>query len=757
MKRFRIGMLGSRKFPARSFPLWVAVIHSVVVAAVCPAHAQAAGAIDSAFRIGEGPNSAVHAVTVQPQDNKVLIGGDFSTVQGLARNRVCRLFPDGRIDTTFNPGVGALSRVSVIAMQTDGRILLGGSFFSSGQGSVPVVRAHPDGSRDSSFELPELLSANVKRIWPLADGRIYLAGNFNLNLGGMVVSRGVIRLNADGSLDEAFDLLATSNFQTAALHVLPDGKLLAAGFSTFAGGNKVIKLLPDGSLDPTFSSGSGFDGQITTMAVQLDGKMVVSGHFSSYNGVARGRIARINADGSLDLSFDPGAGFSSTVTTLVLQPNNRILAAGFLGSFNGRPVSGICRLHADGRLDTGFKFDRSLSGSLEVLTTQFGNKLLVGGFLNRNKPSATPTSVPLTRLSLGRVQSPASYIGTVSGDSPDDAYGRVTMTLGSSGAFSGSLVIKTERWTFRGFFDEQRRSTLTLKRRNEIAFVASIEQLESELGFPVIQGELHDLSSDTTSRLRADPPHFNATTLPSLAYRGRHNVALTAPLPSLFPGATPVSGAGYVSLRVGKGGTAALAGRAGDGSVITASARVLADGELLVHWPLYKGQGFLNGSMKIEPAAADSVQQTTGQLLWHIPVRTNHPVATSQTANAQGTLYTPAPASLPPFGTVAPNAVGVEIGGGHLPLSPLPAALLSFSRTGRSIIGMQTDLPLDLLKLTVNRTAGTFSGSFLPFAGSRAATIRGIIVDGTMGYGHALVLSNGQLLPSTVFLEALAE
>ena len=74
-------------------------------------------------------NTLVRTIVVQP-DGKILIGGDFTTVGGVARNRIARLNPDGTLDTAFNPN--ANSNIISIALQSDGKILVGGSFSTIG-------------------------------------------------------------------------------------------------------------------------------------------------------------------------------------------------------------------------------------------------------------------------------------------------------------------------------------------------------------------------------------------------------------------------------------------------------------------------------------------------------------------------------------------------------------------------------------------------------------------------------------------------
>ena len=92
--------------------------------------------------------------------------------------------------------------------------------------------------------------------------------------------------------------------------------------------------------DPTVNtSSSGFNGTVVTSVVQTDGRIVIGGSFTAFNGIARNRIARLNSDGTLDPSYDPGAGFNEMVSTLALQPDGKVLAGGT--SLRSTPWRGV--------------------------------------------------------------------------------------------------------------------------------------------------------------------------------------------------------------------------------------------------------------------------------------------------------------------------------------------------------------------------------------------------------------------------------
>ncbi len=84
-----------------------------------------------------------------------------------------------------------------------------------------------------------------------------------------------------------------------------------------------------GGLDPTFDPLAGPDNWVYSMVEQPDGKVLIGGEFTSYNGVPRNRIARINADGSLDASFNPGSGADGTVNSMALQADGKVVVGGW--------------------------------------------------------------------------------------------------------------------------------------------------------------------------------------------------------------------------------------------------------------------------------------------------------------------------------------------------------------------------------------------------------------------------------------------
>jgi uncharacterized delta-60 repeat protein len=158
-----------------------------------------------------------------------------------------------------------------------------------------------------------------------------------------------------GSNDPTFNVVDDgtnrdgANYAVRALALQPDGKLLIGGdFTTYNGTprNLIARLNADGSLDASFNPGSGANFEVHALALQSDGKVLIGGTFTSYNGTPRNRIARLNADGSLDASFNPGTGANSSVYALALQPDGKLLIGGAFTAYAFTPRTRLARLHA---------------------------------------------------------------------------------------------------------------------------------------------------------------------------------------------------------------------------------------------------------------------------------------------------------------------------------------------------------------------------------------------------------------------------
>lgn len=326
-----------------------------------------------------GLNGPVNAIVVQP-DGKILVGGSFTMIGDVTRNRIVRLNPDGSLDTSFDSD--ANDAVRAIAVQPDGKILVGGIFTEMG-GEIRnrIARLNPDGSLDTGFD-PDA-NDEVRAIAVQPDGKILVGGKFSV-MGGETRSL-MARLNQNGTVDTGFVSgiypLYSLTSRVNAIAVQPDteGKILVAGQGIGIDGRTqpgIARLNPDGSQDLDFNPREYFSsGSVNSFAFQSDGKIVLGGLLSTKTYVTV-NIVRLNQDGSIDTSFiDPGSFF--VLLAVTVDSDDNILVGGFFSSIGGVLRSNIGRLNPDGSLDTGF-FPVTNS-DVYVIELQEGGKILVGG------------------------------------------------------------------------------------------------------------------------------------------------------------------------------------------------------------------------------------------------------------------------------------------------------------------------------------------------------------------------------------------
>lgn len=344
--------------------------------------------LDASFNPGSGADYEIYSIAPQ-SDGKILIGGQFFNYNSTERNKIARLNADGSLDTSFDPGLGVGDLTDVrwlysIAVQGDGKILIGGSF-NTYNGTIRnnIARLNVNGSLDTSF-ISDFGSVSVVHCIAIQnDGKILIGGQFTA-YDGTARSR-IARLNADGSLDTTFNpgTGVTGGLIVESIALQTDGKIIiGGGFSTYNGTtrNGIARLNSDGSLDASFNPGSGANDVVSDIAIQNDGKILIGGNFTSYNGTSINRIAKLNTDGTLDTDFNPGTGANNPVISVAIQSDGKILIGGWFGGYNESPRQKIARLNAGGSLDTTFDPGTGATGgTVESIALQSDGKILIGG------------------------------------------------------------------------------------------------------------------------------------------------------------------------------------------------------------------------------------------------------------------------------------------------------------------------------------------------------------------------------------------
>jgi uncharacterized delta-60 repeat protein/uncharacterized repeat protein (TIGR01451 family) len=313
------------------------------------------GRLDPSFDIGDGFNDQLRAMALQP-DGKIVIGGFFTQVNGVNRSRIARLNKDGSLDMFFNPGSGADSPIYAVAIQSDGRILVGGSFNTfNGIAKPGIVRLNTNGTLHAGFDVGSGVEGKVYAIALQSDGKILIGGEFTRV--NYQTYNGIARLNPNGSIDTTFNPGLGASGAVRSIVVQPDGKILIGGsFTNFNGQsrNYIVRLNKDGSIDNSFMAGEvGANEAVYGIALQADGKILVAGSFTMFNGVTRNRITRLNPDGSTDPSINFGEGANGFISALLVQPDNKIVIGGGFTMVDGKPRNHLARLHGGSLAGSG--------------------------------------------------------------------------------------------------------------------------------------------------------------------------------------------------------------------------------------------------------------------------------------------------------------------------------------------------------------------------------------------------------------------
>jgi len=352
-------------------------------------------------------SSEINAIACQA-DGKIVAVGSGDKMGGISgyHFQVARYNADGTLDNSFGNGgilftnIAGQDAASSVVIQTDGKIVVGGNITFPSYCSV-IVRYNNNGTLDNTFGTGGIVSTSVNpsQAWLSSvvlqsDGKI-VAGGY---AGNQFM---VIRYNNDGTLDNSFGSGGIAlnslegNSYIWSILIQPDGKIVSAGStnSKFA----IVRYNTDGTLDNSFGVGGQLIASIgplssdacSNIALQPDGKIVAAGFSQTNLQTGYFILARINPDGSFDNSFGNNGIIETNTyplaTDLVLQTNGKIIVSGCRNIGFGYDFS-LNRFNADGTVDMGFGNSGSIivdigSGNdyAQCMTSQSDQKIIVAG------------------------------------------------------------------------------------------------------------------------------------------------------------------------------------------------------------------------------------------------------------------------------------------------------------------------------------------------------------------------------------------
>lgn len=325
---------------------------------------------------------------------KTLIGGSFTEVDGQPRFGLARLHADGALDESFESGeiLAGLEPSPVTFPPTifktlplrDGKLMIMGVFTSIGGHSRGcIARLNEDGSLDSSFEPNPGADAWVTDAIEQEDGKVVLVGLFHHFSGEP--SRGIARVNPDGTLDSTFKITPGPSGWAALLYGIcaqSDGKLIVTGF--FAKYNdkplsNIARLHPDGAVDSSFRTIGENIGLVLDAEVDPGGAIYIHGYFESFNRSQRSRVCRLLDNGRVDTSFNVTPALNGKVESMVVAPNGDLVLGGAFSDVAGGGSSHLVRVNRDGSVDPSFQLDRGPDDHVYAVAFKDDQSLLVGG------------------------------------------------------------------------------------------------------------------------------------------------------------------------------------------------------------------------------------------------------------------------------------------------------------------------------------------------------------------------------------------
>jgi uncharacterized delta-60 repeat protein len=352
-----------------------------------PVMALAPGTLDTTFNsAGNGAGGTISASAIQ-SDGKILIAGGFTTYNGTTRQRIARLNTDGSLDTSFDSSSGADYPILAIAIQSDGKILIGGNFKNYGiRAQNGITRLNADGSPDLTFN-PSNIGTNpteyINAITIQPDGKILIGGLFNFY--NTVAAKNFARLKSDGTLDSlSFNPGTGPDGSIRAIAVQTGGKIFIGGSFTSYNTATIYRLAclnTDGTLDTTtFNPGTAINNSVYSLSVN-GGKIIIGGDFTKYNSATVGRFAQINiSDSTLDAIFNAniGTGADGTVKAITVQTDGKIIIGGAFTHYNTLSCNFLARFNSDGTQDT-FSVGTGPNHAVNTISILPGGNILIGG------------------------------------------------------------------------------------------------------------------------------------------------------------------------------------------------------------------------------------------------------------------------------------------------------------------------------------------------------------------------------------------
>lgn len=343
------------------------------------------GSIVNEFKYLTGTDDLYDFSIAEFTDNRIFIAD--ANVSSATSNGIFTCDLDGLLTSEINnmyySGVNNMI-TSHIEKDSIDRILVAGTMRNPllpGFTTQAVVRFLSDGATIDPTYLTGNVPATMNGMILNSDDSVIVTFQ-----NSPTATTGIRKYLADGTADPGFTStgIPLGAFVIRGCKKAIDGDILVfGGFTTFNGvaRNRLVKILSStGAFAAGFNIGTGFNNQVFGIGIQSDGKIICIGFMTSYNGNAINRIVRLNTDGSFDATFNQGTGFNNNTSGIHIMSDDKIIVTGTFTTYNDVTANGFAKLNSDGTRDMSYILPFSMTTPATTFAEDsFGNLYMGGG------------------------------------------------------------------------------------------------------------------------------------------------------------------------------------------------------------------------------------------------------------------------------------------------------------------------------------------------------------------------------------------
>jgi uncharacterized delta-60 repeat protein len=332
------------------------------------------------FTQGTGFNGQVNKTFTLPS-GKIIVAGNFTSFNGVARQRICRLNADGTLDLDFDSSSGFNDSVRCIVVQSDGKILCGGDFTAySASNPVRIARINSDGSFDSSFKSSPGANGAVTSIAYHSYGYFIIVGGFTQY--DSAPHNYIVATDTSGNVSGLFNF--GTGFSAIPYCVIIDSNSRIVCVGNFLTYNsvarvRICRMSLYGTIDATFDPVGGFDASCSFVASDPNYNYYVVGSFTTYKGLTVQRIVKLDNYAAIDSSFSTMSAFNAQAIHVFIDNNGYINVSGYFTTYKSKSCKGFIRLRLDGSRDYSIELSEYTGSVIVSASIDAFYKLIING------------------------------------------------------------------------------------------------------------------------------------------------------------------------------------------------------------------------------------------------------------------------------------------------------------------------------------------------------------------------------------------